>query len=126
MITAARTESSPKTRASIPSQKRAGLLSVQKEKEVKEELSVVQYPLLKYPGIRKIIESLTKSQRKIILFLIDPQNQNQSFTQQQIGLSLGYSSPLSMIQTPYLPYLVTKGYVLKEGLKYKQNFSSMI
>jgi len=90
------------------------------------ELSDEQYPLLKYAGIKKIVESLSRGQRKVMLFLIDPQNQNQSFTLQQIALSLGYSNPLSLTVHPVIPPMVKKGYLTKDGNKYKQNFSSMV
>lgn len=99
--------------------------SVIKEKP-RIELSDEQYPLLKYAGIRKIVESLSKGQRKVMLFLIDPQNQNQSFTLQQIALSLGYANPLSLTVHPVIPPLVKKGYLTKDSNKYKQNFSSMV
>lgn len=100
------------------------------KKELKEEqkinLSEQQYSLLKYPGIRKIVEGLSKGQRKVILFLIDPQNQNQSFTIQQIAMSLGYVDPRSLIANPVIHPMVKKGYIVKEGNKFKQNFSSMV
>jgi len=97
-----------------------------KPEELTNTLSEQQYPLLKYLGIRKIVESLSKGQRKVMLFLIDPQNQNQSFTVQQIAMSLGYKNPLSLIVHPVIPPLVKKGYVLKDNNKFKQNFSAMV
>ncbi|MEO9276689.1 MAG: DEAD/DEAH box helicase family protein [Nitrososphaera sp.] len=100
-----------------------------KEPVEKVELDEAKYPLLKYPGIRKIVQSLSHSSRKVILFLIDPQNQNQSFRLEQIAMSLGYKNKRSLtingLESP-LPPLIQKGYVKKEGNTYKQNFSDMV
>lgn len=90
----------------------------------KVSLSQEQYPLLKYPGIRKIIEGLNGGARKVILFLIDPQNQNQSFTRQQMALSLGYSNDKSLKSA--LAALTKKNYVKREGDRLKQNFSQVV
>lgn len=112
---------------SIPKQRQPRSIRVSTPKvEPKIELSDEQYPLLKYKGIRKIVESLKKGQRKVILFLIDPQNQNQSFTINQIALSLGYANPNSLTNNNVIGPLVKKGYVKRDDSKYKQNFSSMV
>jgi len=117
------------TKSKTRSIKQPRIKSENQNIEPKVELSDSQYPLLKYAGIKKIVESLNSGQKKVILFLIDPQNQNQSFTMNQIAMSLGYKNPESLrangLKSP-LPFLVKKGYVTKTEDKFKQNFSSMI
>lgn len=95
------------------------------------ELDESKYPLLKFKGIRKIVESLTKPQRALLLFLIDPSNHNQSFTLNGLAMSLGYKRPESLLENDVLTPLVKKGYVIKnknenKKTEYKQNFSQMV
>lgn len=97
-----------------------------KSEKQKVELSVDQYPLLKYAGIRKIVEAMNGTERKIILFLIDPQNQNQSFTDKQIALSLGYANPDSINNRGQVSGMLKKGYIMRSDGRLKQNFSSIV
>ncbi|MDE1867845.1 MAG: hypothetical protein KGI08_09085, partial [Thaumarchaeota archaeon] len=90
------------------------------------ELSESKYPLLKYPGIRKIISSLSGRQRKCMLFMIDPLNMEKWFTLNQLAMNLEYANRESLTKNPVIPVLLSKKYIVKEGDKYRQNFSSMV
>jgi len=110
-----------------PRQKRSKPSESQKPKTAKITESQEEYPLMKFAGIRKIIESApTKTQRSILLFLISQQNQNQGFTQEMLALSLGYSNARSLSANGDLAKLKEKGYIKSVGGKISQNFSSMV
>lgn len=104
------------------------VMKKEKEKSIKleDELSEVKYPLLKYEGIKKIITGLSKGQKKLMLFLIDPANINQEFTLENLALSLGYSNPNSLLMSPIIYPLLNKKYIVRKNKKYSQNFSSMV
>jgi hypothetical protein len=99
-----------------------------REKTVIEDnnLDEMKYPLLKYVGIKKIMSSVSKAQKKLLLFLIDPINQNQQFTIDNLALSLGYANPNSLVNNNVILPLVKKNYIIKQDGKYKQNFSSLV
>jgi hypothetical protein len=89
------------------------------------ELDEAKYPLLKYAGIKKIFIGLSKPERKIMLFLIDPANQNQAFNRRKLMLALGYTGD-RRFRISIAP-LIQAGYVKKEGEDaYRQNFSDMV
>lgn len=95
------------------------------------ELDEMKYPLLKFKGIKKIIQDLSKPQRALLLFLIEPSNQNQSFTLEGLAMSLGYKRPLSLLENDVVPPLVKRGYITKnkneeKKTEYRQNFSKMV
>lgn len=89
------------------------------------DLDDQKYPLLKYAGIKKIVAGLGKPQRKVMLFLIDPQNQNQTFTAKKLMLALGYTGDRRFRIT--MSPLVSEGFVLRQADgTYRQNFSDMV
>lgn len=92
--------------------------------EPKQDLDESKYPLLKYPGIKKIVNGLRRAERKIILFLIDPVNQNQSFSKKQLMLSLGYTGDRRF--EIEINGLIKAGYVASKEGRYNQNFSKMV
>lgn len=119
--------SEPKLRLKRVTPDRKFTHSSQKEtKSQTIELDESKYPLLKFEGFKKIMKSITKAQRNLLLFLIDPTNQNQWFTLKTLALSLGYSNEQSLVTHKVIQPLESKEYVIKRDGKYKQGFSEML
>jgi len=114
---ALRSERSPAIRRSAPRQSKPTT-------EAPPEIDVNKYPLLKYPGILKIYNGLNKPQKKIILFLIDPANQNQTFPKKGLMMALGYTGENRF--NIEIRGLIKAGYVANEDGRYSQNFSKMV
>lgn len=88
-------------------------------------LDEMKYPLLKYAGIRKLFDGFSKPEKTIMLYLLEPQNQNQSFSKKKLMLSLGYVGE-RRFEMNILP-LVKLGYVKRESDgTFRQNFSEMV
>lgn len=90
-----------------------------------EELDIIKYPLLKYLGVKKSYQSLSGiGEKKILLFFIDPENQDKSFTIQNLRMNMGYANEPNVHRV--LRPLLKKQFIIKKDGKYQQNFSSMI
>lgn len=98
-----------------------------KSVESKNELDESHYPLLKYPGVKKMYYSLSPSLQKAMLFFIDPVNQDKEFTVQQIGLNLGVAIVHQHhIKARILKPLIQKSIIVQVDNNYKQNLTSII
>lgn len=94
------------------------------EKQNEPLVDVTNYPLLKHKGVRKIYDSLGPGDKKILLFFIDPENADKGFTIKNIMMSLGYTMPTNAYRA--LKNLRAKKCIVKDGILFRQNFSSMI
>src|SRR6185503_13596506 len=101
--------SAPRQRRIPRSTPRAPAVQVPKAPDYDES----KYPMLKYAGIKKIVDSLNRAQKKIILFLLEPQNQNQSYPEKGLMLALGYTGAKRFRLEIY--ELIKAGYVKEEG-----------
>lgn len=93
-------------------------------KESEPIVDVTNYPLLKHKGVRKIYDSLGPGDRKTLLFFIDPENADKGFTIKNIMMSLGYTIPTNAYRA--LKNLRAKKCIVKDGILFRQNFSSMV
>ena len=91
IINTARPEFSPKPRARTPSQKPAGLHSVQKQKPQVE----LDDPFLRLPGVQKLLEKCNTSELRTIQILY--REKDKAFTSTAIGMLLGITSPRGSI-----------------------------
>lgn len=97
----------------------------EKEIDVDKKLALFdenKYPLLKFKGIRKIVESLPKRYVEPVLFFMEPANKDTWFSSKNLGKHLGYGNPRSF-EIGIAPLLLEKDLIIKKDGLYKQNMS---
>lgn len=119
----------PKSNRTVLREARKLVKSSTERSEPENDVDETNYPLLKYAGVKKIYQSLNRAHKKGLLFFIDPNNQNKSFTIENYCMAMGYSlkgsSPAMVKMTVLKPLMAKKAIIEKEG-RYQQNFSNMI